>query len=57
MVYKTTERTTKRNASAILKSAAKRSRRTKGADLSDLVGTAPLHDDPVKFQRALRDEE
>ncbi|MEO8069310.1 MAG: hypothetical protein ABI599_16550 [Flavobacteriales bacterium] len=52
-----TKRTTKRRASAILKNASKRSRRKPGADFSDLVGTAPLHTDPVKFQRAMRDEE
>jgi len=39
-----------------MKNAIKRSRKKKGADFSDLVGTAPLHEDPVKFQRALRDE-
>ena len=57
MVHKVTKRTSKRKAGAILKKAAKRSRKKEGADFSDLVGTAPLHKDPVKFQRKLRDEE
>lgn len=56
MVYTVTKRTPKRRAGAVLKRAAKRARKP-GADFSDLVGTAPLHKDPVKFQRALRDEE
>jgi hypothetical protein len=56
MVYKLTKRTTKRQMDDILKRATKRSRRKKGADFSDLVGKAPLHMDPVKFQRDLRDE-
>ena len=57
MVHIVTKRTPKGKASAIVKSAIKRSRKKKGADFSDLVGTAPLHGDPVKFQRALRDEQ
>ncbi len=57
MVQTVTKRTPKRKASAIVKSAIKRSRKKQGVDFSDLVGTAPLHGDPVKFQRALRDEE
>jgi hypothetical protein len=57
MVHIVTKRTPKSKASAIVKGAIKRSRKKKGADFSDLVGTAPLHGDPVKFQRALRDEE
>lgn len=56
MVYTVTKRTPKRRAGAVLKRAAKRARKP-GADFSDLVGTAPLHKDPVRFQRALRDEE
>lgn len=56
MVHTVTKRTSKRRAGAVLKRAAKRARRP-GADFSDLVGTAPLHKDPVKFQRALRKEE
>jgi len=57
MVHIVTKRTPKSKASAIVKGAIKRSRKKKGADFSDLLGTAPLHGDPVKFQRALRDEE
>ncbi|MBP6698408.1 MAG: hypothetical protein KA175_12370 [Flavobacteriales bacterium] len=57
MVHIVTKRTNKRRANSILKTAVKRSRKKKGADFSDLLGTAPLHKDPVKFQRALRDEE
>jgi hypothetical protein len=57
MVHIVTKRTPKSKASAIVKAAIKRSRKKKGADFSDLLGTAPLHGDPVKFQRALRDEE
>ena len=56
MVYTVTKRTPKRRADAVLKRAAKRALKP-GADFSDLVATAPLHKDPVKFQRALRDEE
>ncbi len=56
MVHSVTKRTTKSRKKSIVKSAAKRARK-KGADFSDLLGTAPLHTDPVKFQRALRDEE
>ena len=37
--------------------SAPRQLTTVGADFSDLVGSAPLHADPVKFQRAMRDEE
>jgi hypothetical protein len=57
MVHIVTKRTTKRQLDSILKRATKGPRRKKGADFSDLVGKAPLHTDPVKFQRALRDEE
>jgi hypothetical protein len=57
MVYKVTRKTTKRQFELIVKAARKRSRRRKGADFTDLLGTAPLHLDPVKFQRMLRDEE
>lgn len=57
MVYTVTKRTSKRKVNAILKQAAKHSRKKKGTDFSDLLGTAPLHSDPVKFQRKLRDEE
>lgn len=58
MVYKVTRKTTKRQFDLILRQASKRLReKRKGADFSDLVGTAPLHMDPVKFQRMLRDEE
>lgn len=57
MVHTVSKRTPKRKREAILKKAVTRSRRKKGADFSDLVGTAPLHADPVRFQRALRDEE
>ncbi len=57
MVYVVTKRTTKRQLDSILQRAGKRSRKKKGVDFTDLVGTAPLHADPVKFQRALRDEE
>lgn len=57
MVHIVTKRTGKRRINAILKRASERSRKKKGSDFSDLVGTAPLHTDPVKFQRALRDEE
>ncbi len=57
MVYSVTKRTTKSRTKSIVKSAAKRARKKNGADFSDLLGTAPLHTDPVKFQRALRDEE
>lgn len=57
MVYTVNKRTSKRQLDTILKRASKRSKRKKGADFSDLVGTAPLHKDPVKFQRALRDEQ
>jgi hypothetical protein len=57
MVYTVTKRTSKRKVNAIMKQAAKRSRKKKGTDFSDLLGTAPLHSDPVKFQRKLRDEE
>ncbi len=57
MVYAVSKRTTKRQLDSILQRAGKRSRKKKGADFSDLVGSAPLHKDPVKFQRALRDEE
>ena len=57
MVYTVTKRTSKRQRDSILKRASARSRRKKGADFTDLVGTAPVHTDPVKFQRALRDEE
>ncbi len=56
MVHVVTKRTSKRQRDTILKRAAKRSRRKAGADFTDLVGTAPLHTDPVKYQRALRDE-
>ena len=57
MVHIVTKRTTRRQLNSILQRAGKRSRRKKGADFTDLVGSAPLHTDPVKFQRALRDEE
>jgi len=57
MVHTVTKRTSKRKVNAILKQATKRSRKKKGVDFSDLLGTAPLHADPVKFQRRLRDEE
>lgn len=61
MVHVITKRTTRKRFSAIVdratRSARKRTRRAKTADFSDLVGTAPLHMDPVKFQRLLRDEE
>ncbi|MBV6405754.1 MAG: hypothetical protein IT228_06315 [Flavobacteriales bacterium] len=57
MVHVVTKRTTKRRVKSIMKTASRRSRPKKGADFSDLVGTAPLHADPVKFQRALRDAE
>jgi len=57
MVHVVTKRTPKKRVKSILKTATRRSRPKKGADFSDLVGTAPLHGDPVKFQRALRDEE
>ena len=56
MIHIITKRTTPAKARAIVKSAIQRSRKKQGADFSDLVGTAPLHGDPVKFQRALRDE-
>ena len=56
MVYVLTKKTTKRQFDALLKRTARRSPKRKGVDFSDLVGTAPLHDDPVKFFRALRDE-
>ncbi len=52
MVHIVTKRTTKRQRDAILKRAVKRSRRKAGADFTDLLGKAPLHTDPVKFQRA-----
>lgn len=55
MVHIVTKRTPKRKAIGIVKIAIKRSRKKKGTDFSDLVGTAPLHVDPVKFQRALRE--
>ena len=54
MVHVVNKRTKKRQVSSIVRGAVKRSRKKKGADFSDLVGTAPLHKDPVKFQRALR---
>ncbi len=58
MTHTITKRTTKSRVRSIMKDAVQRSRRrSKGADFSDLLGTAPLHTDPVKFQRALRDEE
>ncbi|HRH70607.1 MAG TPA: hypothetical protein PLB89_13975 [Flavobacteriales bacterium] len=57
MVQIVTKRTSKRQRDAILKRAVKRSRRKVGADFSDLLGKAPLHTDPVKFQRTLRDEQ
>ncbi|MBK7383590.1 MAG: hypothetical protein IPI81_09680 [Flavobacteriales bacterium] len=57
MVHIVTKRTPKRRVKSIIKSASSRSQPKKGADFSDLVGTAPLHTDPVKFQRALRDEQ
>ncbi|MBK6626706.1 MAG: hypothetical protein IPG35_03815 [Flavobacteriales bacterium] len=56
MKHAVTKRTTSRKGGAVLKKAVKRARRKKGADFTDLVGTAPLHKDPVKFQRKLRDE-
>ena len=56
MVYVLTKRSTKRQFDALMKRTARRGRKRKGADFSDLVGTAPLHKDPVKFFRALRDE-
>lgn len=56
MVYVLTERSTKRRFDALMKRTARRGRKRKGADFSDLVGTVPLHEDPVKFFRALRDE-
>lgn len=54
MVHVVNKRTRKRQVPSIGRGAVKRSRQKKGADFSDLVGTAPLHKDPVKFQRALR---
>jgi hypothetical protein len=57
MVHIVTKRTPKQKRDAILNRAVKRSRRKGGADFSDLLGKAPLHTDPVKFQRALRDEQ
>ena len=57
MVYVVTKRTSKRQLDTILRRANSRSRKKKGADFSALVGSAPLHADPVKFQRAMRDEE
>jgi hypothetical protein len=57
MVHVVNKRTKKGQISRIVRGAVKRSRKKKGADFSDLLGTAPLHKDPVKYQRALRDEE
>jgi hypothetical protein len=57
MVYVLTKKSTKRQFDAVLKRTARRGRKRKGVDFSDLVGTAPLHEDPVKFFRALRNEE
>ncbi len=57
MVQVVSKRTPKQRVSAIIKKATKRSRRKKGADFSDLLGSVPLHTDPVKFQRKLRDAE
>jgi hypothetical protein len=56
MVHILTKSTTKCQFDAVLRSTARRARKRKGVDFSDLVGTAPLHKDPVKFFRALRDE-
>lgn len=58
MTHTITKRTSKSRVRSIMKEAVRRSRRkSSGADFSDLLGTAPLHMEPVKFQRALRDEE
>ncbi|MBX2972903.1 MAG: hypothetical protein KF797_07365 [Flavobacteriales bacterium] len=57
MVQVVTKRTSRKRVKSIVKAAVRRSMPLKGADFSDLLGTAPLHTDPVKFQRALRDEE
>jgi hypothetical protein len=57
MIHIVTKRTTQRKARAIVKNAIQRSHKKQGADFSDLLGTAPLHGDPVEFQRALRDEQ
>ncbi|MBS1938446.1 MAG: hypothetical protein JST98_06210 [Bacteroidetes bacterium] len=57
MVYKVSKKTTKRQFDLILKRLKAGRKQGKGADFTDLVGTAPLHIDPVKFQRMLRDEE
>jgi len=42
MVHTVTKRTSKRKVNAILKQATKRSRKKKGVDFSDLLGTAPI---------------
>jgi hypothetical protein len=57
MVHIVNKRTPRQCIKSIMKSAVKRARKKKGVDFSDLLGTVPLHADPVKFQRALRDEE
>jgi hypothetical protein len=57
MVHTVTKRTPKKRVKRILKTAIRRTRSRKGADFSDLVGTAPVHLDPVRFQRGLRNEE
>jgi len=56
MVHVIKKRTRKNQMDAIVRKAVRRARKKEGTDFSDLVGTAPLHEDPVKFQRTLRDE-
>ncbi len=56
MVYTITKRTTKRQFDAALKRMAKARRKRQAAALMKLCGSAPLHQDPVEYQRAMRDE-
>lgn len=57
MVHVVTKRTSKKRFDDLLKKLNKRKPRKGGADVMKYCGKAPLHMDPVEFQRALRDEE
>ncbi len=57
MVVVITKRTTKRQFDQMLARVNARERKRRDEALMRLCGRAPLHQDPVEFQRALRDEE
>ncbi len=56
MVSVINKETTKKELAAMLKRMRDRQRKRRAAKLMALCGSAPLHTDPVGFQRALQDE-